>query len=78
MIRWRPWPRWTAICLVAYIYLAVAAWPQEDASSDVAAGLIPITVRSCLRLLRDTVIRPQLLYPQSVIIHALELGRWLE
>ena len=78
MIRWRPWPLWTALCLVAYIYLAVAVWPQEDASSDVAAGLIPITVRSRLRLLRDTVIRPQLPYPQSVIIHALELGRWLE
>jgi hypothetical protein len=47
VIRWRSWPRWTAICLVAYIYLAVALRPQEDASSDVTAGLIPITVRSC-------------------------------
>ena len=38
----------------AYIYLAVAL-RQEDASSDLAVGLIPITARE---LLRDTVIPP--------------------
>lgn len=39
----------------AYIYLAVALYRQEDASSDLAVGLIPITVPE---LLRDTVIPP--------------------
>ena len=69
MIRWRSWHRWTAICLAAYIYLAVAValWPQENASSDLAAGLIPITVTELLRLLRDTVIRP----PRRDLAHRL-------
>jgi SRSO17 transposase len=62
VIRWKSWHRGTAICLLAYIYLAVAVALQrhQDASSDLDAGLIPVTVPELLRLLRDTVIpRPR-------------------
>ena len=54
VIRWKSWHRWTAICLLAYIYLAVAvaAQRQHDAGSDLDAGLIPVTVPELLRLLR--------------------------
>jgi SRSO17 transposase len=60
VIRWRSWHRWTALCLLAYIYLAVTAaiQRQHDATSDLNAGLIPITVPELLRLVRDTVIPP--------------------
>ena len=60
VIRWKSWHRWTAICLLAYIYLAVtvALQRQQDASSDLDAGLIPVTVPELLRLLRVTVIPP--------------------
>jgi hypothetical protein len=46
------------ICLLAYIYLAIAVAVQrrEEAGSDLDAGLIPITVPGLLRLLRDIVI----------------------
>ena len=55
VIRWRSWHRWTAICLLAYIYLAVAValQRQQDTGSDLDAGLIPVTVPELLRLLRD-------------------------
>jgi SRSO17 transposase len=58
--RWRSWHRWTAISLLAYIYLTVTAaiQRQHDADADLDAGLIPITVPELLRLLRDTVIPP--------------------
>jgi SRSO17 transposase len=58
VIRWRSWHRWTAVCLLAYIYLAVAValQRQQDTGSELDAGLIPITVPELLRLLRDTVI----------------------
>ena len=48
------------ICLLAYIYLAIAVAVQrrQEAGSDLDAGLIPITVPELLRLLRDTVIPP--------------------
>jgi SRSO17 transposase len=60
VIRWKSWHRWTALCLLAYIYLTVAAavQRQHEAAQDVAAGLIPITVPELLRLVRDTVIPP--------------------
>jgi len=60
VIRWRSWHRWTAICLLAYLYLAVAVAlrREQDAGSDLDAGLIPVTVPELLRLLRDTVIPP--------------------
>ena len=58
MIRWKSWHRWTAICLLAYIYLAIAvAVPhRQEADSDLGAGLVPVTVPELLRLLRDIVI----------------------
>ena|SRR5215472_3029594 len=49
-----------AICLLAYIYLAVTAavQRQQDAGSGLDAELIPITVPELLRLLRGPVIPP--------------------
>jgi SRSO17 transposase len=60
VIRWKSWHRWTAICLLAYLYLAVAAASQRqhDAGSGLDAGLIPVTIPELLRLLRGTVIPP--------------------
>ena len=60
VIRWRSWHRWTAVCLLAYLYLAVAValQRQHEAASDLDAGLIPVTVPELLRLLRGTVIPP--------------------
>ncbi len=59
VIRWRSWHRWTAICLLACIYLAVAValQRQHEPGSDLA-GLIPVTVPELLRLLRGIVIPP--------------------
>jgi hypothetical protein len=60
VIPWKSWHRWTAICLLAYIHLAVAVamQRQHEAGSDLDAGLISVTVPELLRLLRDTVIPP--------------------
>ena len=46
VIRWKSWHRWTAIGLLAYIYLAVAVamQRQQEAGSEPDAGLVPITV----------------------------------
>jgi SRSO17 transposase len=74
VIRWRSWHRWTALCLLAYIYLAVtvAVQRQHEASSDLDAGLIPVTVPELLRLLRDTVIPP----PRRDRPHRLHWSDW--
>jgi hypothetical protein len=74
VIRWTSWHRWTAICLLAYIYLAVAVamQRQQDASSHLDAGLIPITVPELLRLLRYTVIPP----PRRDRAHRLHWPDW--
>jgi hypothetical protein len=58
VIRWRSWHRWTAVCLLTCLYLAVAVALQRehDASSDLDAGLIPVTIPELLRLLRGIVI----------------------
>ena len=74
VIRWKSWHRWTAICLLAYIYLAVAVamQRQQEAGSDLDAGLIPITVPELLRLLRDTVIPP----PRRDRAHRLHWSTW--
>ena len=60
MIRWKSWHRWTAICLLAYLYLAVAVavQRQHDAVPGSDAGLIPVTIPELLRLLRGSVIPP--------------------
>jgi SRSO17 transposase len=74
VIRWRSWHRWTAVCLLAYLYLAVAValQRQQDAGSDLDAGLIPITVPELLRLLRDIVIPP----PRRDRAHRLHWSTW--
>jgi SRSO17 transposase len=74
VIRWKSWHRWTAICLLAYLYLAVAVALQreQDASSDLDAGLIPVTVPELLRLLRGTVIPP----PRQDRAHRLHWSAW--
>ena len=54
---WTSWHRWTAISLLAYIFLAVAAAFQR--ARDEQAGifeLIPVTIPELLRQLRGTVI----------------------
>ena len=72
--RWRSWHRWTAICLLAYLYLTITAavQRQHDAVHDLAAGLIPITVPELLRLVRDTVIPP----PRRDRAHRLHWSTW--
>jgi hypothetical protein len=74
VIRWRSWHRWTAVCLLAYLYLAVAVALQreQDASSDLDTGLIPVTIPELLRLLRDIVIPP----PRRDRAHRLHWSDW--
>jgi SRSO17 transposase len=74
VVRWRSWHRWTAVCLLAYLYLAVAValQRQQEASSGPDAGLIPVTVPELLRLLRDVVIPP----PRRDRAHRLHWSEW--
>jgi SRSO17 transposase len=55
---WTSWHRWTAISLLAYAFLAVAATCQRalDAAAGTLAELIPVTVPELIRQLRGTVI----------------------
>src|SRR5579863_10010081 len=54
---WTSWHRWTAVCLLAYIFLAVAAAFQRARDEDAGLlGLIPVTIPELLRQLRGTVI----------------------
>jgi len=54
---WTSWHRWTAVSLLAYAFLAIAAACQRalDGSAGIL-GLIPVTVPELLRQLRGTVI----------------------
>jgi SRSO17 transposase len=74
VIRWKSWHRWTAVCLLAYLYLAVAVALQreQDASSDLDADLIPVTIPELLRLLRDIAIPP----PRRDRAHRLHWSAW--
>jgi SRSO17 transposase len=74
VIRWKSWHRWTAICLLAYIYLAVAAvvQRQQDAGPKPGIELIPVTIPELLRLLRGTVIPP----PRRDRAHRLRWSIW--
>ena len=54
---WTSWHRWTAISLLAYAFLAVAAaWQRARDGNAGALGLIPVTIPELLRQLRGTVI----------------------
>lgn len=54
---WTSWHRWTAISLLAYIFLAVAAAFQRALDEDAGIlELIPVTIPELLRALRGTVI----------------------
>jgi hypothetical protein len=58
VIRWRSWHRWSALCLLACTYLAVAVALDRDARAGREIGLIPVTIPEMLRMLRGTVIPP--------------------
>jgi SRSO17 transposase len=54
---WTSWHRWTAISLLAYAFLAVAAaWQRARDGNPGEPGLIPVTIPELLRQLRGTVI----------------------
>ena len=54
---WTSWHRWTAISLLAYIFLAVAAAHQRALDEDAGIlELIPVTIPELLRQLRGIVI----------------------
>jgi hypothetical protein len=74
VIRWKSWHRWTAICLLAYLYLAVAAASQRRHGADLGldAGLIPVTIPELLRLMRGTVVPP----PRQDRAHRLHWSEW--
>jgi hypothetical protein len=59
VIRWKSWHRWSALCLLAYIYLAVTTAACRTTSTDATdPELIPLTIPELLRLLRGPVIPP--------------------
>ncbi len=60
VIRWRSWHRWSALCLLACMYLAVAVAVDRDTHAGLEIGLIPVTIPEMLRMLRGTVIPPPL------------------
>ena len=72
MIRWRSWHRWSALCLLAYIYLAVAAALDRDAHAGLETGLITVTIPEMQRMLRCTVIPP----PRRDYAHRQHWSRW--
>jgi SRSO17 transposase len=54
---WTSWHRWTAVSLLAYTFLAVAAaWQRAHDGITSALRLVPVTVPELLRQLRGTVI----------------------
>ncbi|MGH3282654.1 MAG: IS701 family transposase, partial [Trebonia sp.] len=54
---WTSWHRWTAVCLLAYAFLAVAAaWQRARDGDPGLLELIPITIPELVRQLRGTVI----------------------
>lgn len=71
---WNSWHRWTAVCLLAYIYLtvAVALERARDAGTGIATAMIAITVPEMTRLLRGTVIP----LPRRDQAHRLHWSEW--
>ncbi|HLK79870.1 MAG TPA: hypothetical protein VKU77_40235 [Streptosporangiaceae bacterium] len=49
VIRWRSWHRRSALCLLAYIYLAVTAASHRDRRPGLETGLIPLTIPELVR-----------------------------
>lgn len=47
VIRWRSWHRWSALCLLACIYLVVAVSLDRDTYANLEIGLIPVTIPEC-------------------------------
>jgi SRSO17 transposase len=72
VIRWRSWHRWSALCLLAFMYLAVAAALDRDAHVGLDTGLIPVTIPEMLRMLRGTVIPP----PRRDHAHRQHWSQW--
>jgi SRSO17 transposase len=72
VIRWRSWHRWSALCLLTYIYLAVTVAFHRDSHADPETDLIPITIPELVRLLRDTVIPP----PRRDRTHRQHWSQW--
>ena len=70
---WTSWHRWTAVCLLAYIFLTVAvALERAHDDTSAAAEMIPVTVPELQRLLRGTVIPP----PRRDRAHILDWSDW--
>jgi SRSO17 transposase len=71
---WNSWHRWTALSLLAYIFLTIAAALErhQDAEASTAADMIPVTVPELLRLLRGSVIPP----PRHDRRHVLHWSDW--
>ena len=72
VIRWRSWHRWSALCLLACMYLAVAVALDRDAHAGLEIGLIPVTIPEMLRMLRGTVIPP----PRRDRAHRQHWSQW--
>ena len=72
VIRWRSWHRWSALCLLAFMYLAVTAALDRDAHAGLETGLIPVTNPEMLRMLRGTVIPP----PRRDHAHRQHWSKW--
>lgn len=72
VIRWKSWHRWSALCLLAFMYLAVAAALDRDAHAGLVTGLIPVTIPEMLRMLRGTVIPP----PRRDHAHRQHWSQW--
>jgi SRSO17 transposase len=72
VIRWKSWHRWSALCLLACMYLAVAAALDRHAHAALETGLIPVTIPEMLRILRGTVIPP----PRRDHAHRRHWSRW--
>jgi hypothetical protein len=72
VIRWKSWHRWSALCLLACIYLAVAAALDRCAHAALETGLIPVTIPEMLRMLRGTVIPP----PRRDHAHRQHWSQW--
>jgi SRSO17 transposase len=72
VIRWKSWHRWSALCLLAFMYLAVAAALDRDANAGLETGLIPVTIPEMLRMLRGTVVPP----PRRDHAHRQHWSQW--